>query len=595
MSSQPTESRTFDLGLAMAGACSAGAYTAGVIDFLLEALDAWEAAKATGDPCVPDHQVVIRTAAGTSAGGVVAALLAMLPFVGRYPVTDLADVATANDAANCDRNLLFRSWVKDIDIRALLQTADLRREEGVVPSLLNGDAVERVANSAVATVREAILRPLPTPPAYFANPLQLFISFTNMQGVPYLIRMTSACGVEGHWVTSHAGCGHFAVFGAGSGRAETRPPGAFAVNQSETVGFAELDGWTPVRDAALASSAFPGGLPARPFRHRRAEHAGTQWFGLGNMPIPDNAIHIAPMMPFAVGGSSAQFWCVDGGLINNEPIEYARAAIAVPSRSEPAVDAREVDRSVILIDPFPQQEAGLRPVASSRPPDMLSSVISLLPILRAHAQFKPSEVLLALNHDVRSLCLISPYRENKGRGESDLASNGLAGFAGFLSEQFRMHDFQLGRINCQRFLRDFLFVHVDNPIVRPWVERMRGCSDALDPFRPTVSGEDGQRCTSTEHLQVIPLMPSVRTRIAPRPWPKLRRREDLLPLMPLIKARVGAIVPGTVRGLLSRLGITDRRLIGRVIRSVASDVITDKSSEAAINAIEQDLTARGLL
>lgn len=37
---------TFELGLCMAGAVSAGAYTAGVLDLLIEALDAFEAEKA---------------------------------------------------------------------------------------------------------------------------------------------------------------------------------------------------------------------------------------------------------------------------------------------------------------------------------------------------------------------------------------------------------------------------------------------------------------------------------------------------------------------------------------------------------------------
>ena len=32
----------FGIGLALAGAISAGAYTAGVIDFLMQALQAWE-------------------------------------------------------------------------------------------------------------------------------------------------------------------------------------------------------------------------------------------------------------------------------------------------------------------------------------------------------------------------------------------------------------------------------------------------------------------------------------------------------------------------------------------------------------------------
>ena len=37
------ESRTFELGLVLGGTVSAGAYTAGALDFLLEALEAWHA------------------------------------------------------------------------------------------------------------------------------------------------------------------------------------------------------------------------------------------------------------------------------------------------------------------------------------------------------------------------------------------------------------------------------------------------------------------------------------------------------------------------------------------------------------------------
>ncbi len=36
---------TFEIGLTMAGAVSAGAYSGGVLDFLLQALDAWEQEK----------------------------------------------------------------------------------------------------------------------------------------------------------------------------------------------------------------------------------------------------------------------------------------------------------------------------------------------------------------------------------------------------------------------------------------------------------------------------------------------------------------------------------------------------------------------
>jgi len=41
--------KEFQIGLTMSGAISAGAYTAGVIDFLAEALDAWEDARSGPD------------------------------------------------------------------------------------------------------------------------------------------------------------------------------------------------------------------------------------------------------------------------------------------------------------------------------------------------------------------------------------------------------------------------------------------------------------------------------------------------------------------------------------------------------------------
>ena len=589
----PDRSRTFELGLVMAGACSAGAYTAGVIDFLFEALTAWEAAKATGDPTVPDHEVMIRAAAGTSAGGIVAALIGMLPFTGHQPIDDLATATAADQPANADRNLLYRSWVRDIDIRGLLAPGDIDKETGRVPSLLNGEAIVAVADAAIASVRAALQQPLPPPPRFLANPLQLFLCFTNMQGVPYVIRMTSACGVRGHWVTSHAGCGHFAVFGAGNRPPEERPPGAIVVNSPDTVGFADLDGWGWLRDAALASSAFPGGLPARPFRHKRAYREGQHWFGPGNLPIPESAVDIAPMLSRA-GADSPAFWCVDGGLINNEPLEYARAAINLARGPKRSADAKGADRSMLLIDPFPGDEAafGYDPID---PPDMLSSVVSLLSILRAHAQFKPDEVLKAIDDDVVTRCLIVPSREDDTGGEAHLASSGLAGFAGFLNQQFRMHDFQLGRQNCQRFLRDHFYLHVDNPIVRPWAERMRGDPDVLARYQPMVATSYGTCEPGEEFVQVVPLIGRARTPVVARDWPKVTRNDAIRPLVPLIAARSRAIVPGAVRSLLSRLGITDRRLIGRVIRAVASDVITDKVAQTLLAAIERDLLSRDLL
>lgn len=60
-------SETFEIGLVGAGAISAGAYTGGVIDFMVQALDEWYKAKTNGQP-VPPHDVRLSVFSGASAG-----------------------------------------------------------------------------------------------------------------------------------------------------------------------------------------------------------------------------------------------------------------------------------------------------------------------------------------------------------------------------------------------------------------------------------------------------------------------------------------------------------------------------------------------
>jgi len=63
---------TFDFGLALAGATSVGAYTAGVPDFLSQVLNEWE--KARKDPVTSAHRAELQVVAGASAGAITGAL-----------------------------------------------------------------------------------------------------------------------------------------------------------------------------------------------------------------------------------------------------------------------------------------------------------------------------------------------------------------------------------------------------------------------------------------------------------------------------------------------------------------------------------------
>src|SRR5262245_59933100 len=108
---------TFELGLSLAGAISAGAYTAGVLDFLIEALDAWHA-----DP-ENVHKVVLHNTSGASAGSVCATILAgLLQY--DFPHCRIPSPHLPASGFGAD-NPLFDSWVNSIDAQNLLEHRDL--------------------------------------------------------------------------------------------------------------------------------------------------------------------------------------------------------------------------------------------------------------------------------------------------------------------------------------------------------------------------------------------------------------------------------------------------------------------------------------
>ena len=68
------EPGVFEFALVLGGTVSAGAYTAGAVDFLVEALDCLSKAQHEGR--APQHKVRLKLIAGTSGGGVNAAIAA---------------------------------------------------------------------------------------------------------------------------------------------------------------------------------------------------------------------------------------------------------------------------------------------------------------------------------------------------------------------------------------------------------------------------------------------------------------------------------------------------------------------------------------
>ena len=143
MSNGNDNSKPFKIGLVMAGAISAGSYTAGVIDFLIEALDSWQKAKdndkESGELTVPPHNIEISVISGASAGGMTAAITA----------ASLQDEPPSTDDPEQKKEMskFYKAWVGDISLKGLLENEDL---EG-------GKDIDRVIGIREGLVREVAL------------------------------------------------------------------------------------------------------------------------------------------------------------------------------------------------------------------------------------------------------------------------------------------------------------------------------------------------------------------------------------------------------------------------------------------------------
>lgn len=144
--------RVFEMGLVMAGAVSAGSYSAGVLDFLVEALDAYEEARQRPDWTGPRHAVKLKVITGTSAGGITAALGAGALF------RDFAHVRGPAPAKGA--NPLYDAWVEQVDLTELLGTNDLKNDQGI-RSLLDSTVIDRVADGAIRALGKLPLRARP--------------------------------------------------------------------------------------------------------------------------------------------------------------------------------------------------------------------------------------------------------------------------------------------------------------------------------------------------------------------------------------------------------------------------------------------------
>jgi Patatin-like phospholipase len=447
---------SFKLGINMAGAISAGAYTAGVLDFLTEALDAWYAAKARGE-IVPEHDVVIEVFSGASAGGMCAAISAVLLQQDFEHIQDVEKSGTTNR--------LFESWVNKIDIQQLLKTEDLAKNSPVI-SLLDSSIIDEIAEYALAAGETPkVSRP------YVSPRLTLFLSLTNLRGVPYSLNGEAPGSIE----ESTFFYGDRIRFETVA--SSTTPASSLNAHPINLSVPGEAGGWTLLQQAAKATGAFPIFLAPRSILRKQEEYTPPMWesvtSAVSNTPPPTK-----PNFPMKLS-NPFETLNVDGGVTNNDPFNYAHDYLLSLSPAQLApTGAEDTDRAVIGIAPFPTTEEYPEQYDGARISNVFLAVSKLFSALISQSRFFGESLNQIMGGTTFSRFVIAPsddelakqYAEKPTAQPPALQCASLGAFGGFFETEFRAHDYALGRRNCQKFLRDHFVLPEDNIVIKSGIQ-----------------------------------------------------------------------------------------------------------------------------
>lgn len=527
----------------MAGAVSAGAYTAGVLDYLLETLELWEQAKkinyARGinhpdyDHSIPMHTVELDVLSGSSAGGICSSLTFLALSDKEFKSCNSLNLSGKS-------NVFYESWVNMGDtpesstVDKLLNNNDLK-EFKEVRSLLNSELIDALADEAICKREQ---KPVPK---YASKSLDVILTTTNLRGINFLIDFDGSDedSSKGTIITNHEGFFRYKL------KNEFFSPG-IPKNEDELYYVLDIQKERDLeylKDATISTAAFPIGLRAREvtISAEYIKRYPRYLFGKNK--------GIVPLLP---QGDLYNFTSVDGGVINNEPYGIGLKIL----REKNPEHFRNDRYGVIMIDPFPNKDND----TSKTGTDIFGVAGGLFKALRNQVMFNQDGIMEALNLRDHTKFLIAPVREVEkngiwGRPPSDLASAPLGGFAGFLSKDFRNHDFHLGRKNCQAFLRHYFAM----PMVD--VESRLSGKPSLKAKERFEFAVPAMESTGKKYFPIIPDMRVLRNfnnkgdtenfgkdaNIGQIPFPKINFSAFEIRYKEKVKSRIGYVVKSQVK------------------------------------------------
>jgi patatin-like phospholipase len=515
----------FLIGINMAGAVSAGAYTAGVLDFLIEALDAWYAAKAAGQP-VPAHDVSIEVFSGASAGGMCAAIASVMVQGEFDHIHDANRTGTANR--------FYESWVNKIDILELLKTDDIKKG-GPVISLLDCSIIDEIAEYA--------LQPGASKPRKYISPsLTLFLTLTNVTGIPYALDPAAPSSAD-EGTLYHADWLRFETVQPGQQTTEkiARPLPLGQPNQGK---------WGLLREAAKATGAFPIFLAPRFLEREKSEYDVPRWESVNPAARSNNAL-IKPAWPANVPDPFHTL-NVDGGVIDNDPFNLAHDYLACVNASRKKAGGNtnprgmnDADAAVISVAPFPSTYE-FHPNAPLADAAVTKGIGNLASVLITQSRFFGESLAVITDPEHSSRFLIAPSDDSVPASMPALQCASLGAFGGFFSRGFRAHDFLLGRRNCQWFLRTQFVLPESNPLMGTGMAGLN--AQQLASFAAPAS--EGKAAVIGQTLYpIIPLCTPELQRPVAAPARAKMSEERLDEVVNAIYQRVRAVGPALTDGI----------------------------------------------
>ncbi len=514
--------KPFEIGLCLTGSVSAGAYTAGVLDFLFEALEAWEQKKAQnrfkyGNDYskwdVPWHDIVITGLSGASGGGVTCGLI--LNSIGKQ--IDPVKIPPPNGTIPAN-NDFYNIWVNQLGINELTQTADLQGDS--IKSLLNGNALPDIANKTLipSNFGSTIKR------NYIAENLKAILTITNLRGIPYWLK-TKGTGANNLIYRRNADYVKFELIKNGE---NSKFPDTVPIPSNPSSG-SFVAGLNKLKAACLATCAFPGAFKVQPFNQNERIYK-----------LRDYSENLA-LLP----NQDFEFLCADGGILNTNPFELLHKDLLPPGTEQNPRDGKEVERSIIIVAPL---DTDMTPEDNYdiKKDSLIDSMFPLIGAIRNEAVFTNQQINLAFNNSVYSRFIIAPVRYTKDG--DNVISPAITGtsvktFGAFLSRDFREHDYFLGRRNAQQFFKKNFAIPVDEIVLNPIFASL-DINNNKEKFKDQIFKDIE---SGVEYFCILPLCGEAANNLYNPDWPKDKFDEQIIKNG--VSNRIGSLIDAFLSGL----------------------------------------------